>query len=59
MRQIFEILFFNWQPWQNFEEEKAFLRVNLIGYISGTEGRKKLKFGEASLQICPSFSREN
>ena len=39
---------FNWQPWQKFLPEKAFLKGNLIRYTSGTEVRRKLKFGEVS-----------
>ena len=49
----------SWQPWKNFKEEKAFLKGNLICYISGTEGRKKLKFGEVGLQIGQNFLRKN
>ena len=43
---------------QLFLEDKAFLRRNLICYISGMEDRRKLKFGEFSLQICKMFLRE-
>ena len=32
---------------------------NLICYISETEGRKKLKFGEVSFHICQIFLKEN
>ena len=39
--------------------EKAFLRGNLICYISRTEGRRKLKFGEVGLQICENFLKKN
>ena len=45
----------NLQPSQNFEREKAFLKENLICCISGTEGRRKLKFGEVGVQICQNF----
>ena len=31
---------------------------NLNCHILGTEGRRKLKFGEVSFQICPNFLRE-
>ena len=49
----------NWQPRQNFYGEKAFLRGNLICYISGTDGCRKLKFGEIGFQICQKFLRKN
>ena len=32
---------------------------NLICYISETEGRRKLKFGEVDLHICLTFLRKN
>ena len=28
-------------------------------YITGTEDRRKLKFGEVGIQICQNFLREN
>ena len=46
------------QPWQNLSGEKVFLRGNLNCHILGTERRKKLKFGEVSLQICQNFERK-
>ena len=58
MESIFDILY-NWQPWQNFLGGKALLRGNLICYSSGTEGRRKLKFGEVGLWICQNFLRKN
>ena len=39
--------------------EKAFLRENLICYISETKGRKNFKYGEVSLQMGQFFLREN
>ena len=48
----------NWQTWQNFSAEKAFLRGNLICYASGTEGCRKLKFGEVGLHTCQNFLRK-
>ena len=42
-----------------FLREKAFLRGNLNCHILGTKGRRKLKFGEVSLQICQNILREN
>ena len=38
---------------------KAFLRGNLICFTSGTEGRRKLKFGEVGLQIWLNLLRKN
>ena len=41
-----------------FLGEKALLRGNLIFCISGTEGRRKLQFGEVGLQICEKILRK-
>ena len=51
MQSIFEVLFLIGKPGKISEGKKAFLRGNLIGYISGTEDCIKLKFGEVGLQI--------
>ena len=37
--------------------EKTFLMGNLNCQVLGTKGRKKLKFGEVSLQVCDIFWR--
>ena len=42
-----------------FKEYAKFPRRNLICNISETEGRRKLKFSEDSLQICQKILREN
>ena len=42
-----------------FLKEKDFLRGNLNFRILVTEDRRKLKFGEVSLQICQTVLREN
>ena len=55
MQKHFKILFVILAAQQNFLAEKAFLMGNLKRYISTTEGRRKLKSGEASLQICRNF----
>ena len=39
--------------------KKSFYGGNVICYNSGTEGRRKLKFDEVSLQINQKFLREN
>ena len=46
----------SWQPWQN--KGKVFLKGNLNWYILGTDGHRKLKFGEVSLRICQNFLRQ-
>ena len=48
MQSIFEILFF-------IGNLAYILRVNLICYIAGTEGCRKLKFGEVGLHIRQKF----
>ena len=55
MQPIFQILFLIGNPGKISKGEKAFLRVNLICYISGTEGRRKLKFSTVGLQIFHIF----
>ena len=55
MQSSFEILFLTGNPGKISTGEKAFLRGNLICYISGTESRRKLKFGEVGLQLCPKL----
>ena len=42
-----------------FQREKAFLKGNLICYISGIEGCKNLKLNKVSLQICQNLLGEN
>ena len=49
---------FSWLARLNFKGEKAFLRWNLNCHILGTEGRRKLKFGKVSFQICQNFSEK-
>ena len=56
---VFEIFGCCWQLWQNSKGKKAFLRGNLNCYILETKGRRKLKFGEVSSQICQKFLRKN
>ena len=51
MQAIFKILFLIGNPGKIFEWKKAFLMGNLICYTSGTESRRKLKFGEVGLHI--------
>ena len=58
MPSIFEILFLIGNPGKISKGEKVFLRGNLICYISGTEGCRKLKLGEVGLQICQNFWRK-
>ena len=55
---IFKILFVIGKP-EDFQGELYFLKGNLNRHILGTKGRRKLKFGEAGLQICQKFLREN
>ena len=42
-----------------FLRGKSLLRGNLNSIILGTEGRRKLKFGEVSLHFCQNLSRES
>ena len=55
MQSTFEILFLIGNPGEICRGEKAFPRGNLICCISGTEGRRKLKFGEVGFQVCQNF----
>ena len=59
MQKLYKNFVSIWQLWQNFYGRKAFQRGNLNCHILGTEGRRKLKFGEVNLSIRQSFSREN
>ena len=52
MQSIFEISFLIGNPGK-------FLRGSITCYISGTEGRRKLKFGEVGPQICQNFLTKN
>ena len=58
MKSVVEILFLIGYPGK-FLRGKSFLREILICYISQTEGRRKLKFGEVGLQVCQKFLREH
>ena len=54
----------SWRSWITFFGEKTFwgekdcLRGNLNWYILGTEGRRRLKFGEVSIKIWIKYFRE-
>ena len=58
MQTLFEILLLTSNSGKISKGEKH-LRGNLSCYISGKEGRRKLKFGDVSPQICQLFLREN
>ena len=58
MQSIFEILFLITNPGKTSVGKKSFPRGNLICYISGTEGCRKLKFGKVGLHICQNFLRK-
>ena len=57
MQLRFEVLFLIGN-FGNISKGKKFLRENSTCCISGTEGCRKLNFGEVSLQICQIFLRK-
>ena len=59
MQSIFEILFLNRNPYKISKGEKAFLRENIICYISGMEGLRKLKFNEVGLQMSKFLKKKS
>ena len=54
MQSIFEILSLIGSP-DKISNGKSLSKGSLICFISGMEGRRKLKFGEVSLQTCQNF----
>ena len=57
MQQLCKILFPIGNPGKILNK-KALQRGNLICYILETEGRRNLRFGEISLQLCQTLLRE-
>ena len=57
MYYLFEMFVSNWQHWQNFSAEKAFLRKNLSSYVYGTEDHGKLKSSILSIFLRKKTSK--